>query len=82
MIQYLEKNKIATRMLFGGSLIRQPAYKDLNCRIIGGLENSEVVMNQAFWIGIYPGLTKRMLEYVIDMIGNFINDQQGNKRRN
>lgn len=63
-VRYLEEHKIATRLLFGGNLTRQPAYQDLNYRIAGDLESSDRVMNQTFWIGVYPGLTRDMLDYV------------------
>jgi len=65
LIDFLEGKKIATRLLFGGNLIRQPAYKDIKYRKVGDLKESDIVMNQTFWIGIYPGLTKEMLDYVI-----------------
>jgi CDP-4-dehydro-6-deoxyglucose reductase, E1 len=66
LMDFLNSKKIATRQLFGGNLIRQPAYQNIQRRVIGDLPNSERVMNQAFWIGVYPGLTRPMLEYVIE----------------
>jgi CDP-4-dehydro-6-deoxyglucose reductase, E1 len=71
LVQHLEKNLIATRLLFGGNLIRQPAYKDLNYRVIGNLNNTDRVMNNAFWIGLYPGLTEDMLKYTAATIHQF-----------
>jgi CDP-4-dehydro-6-deoxyglucose reductase, E1 len=71
LVQHLEKNKIATRLLFGGNLIRQPAYKDLNYRVVGDLHNTDRVMNNAFWIGLYPGLTEEMLKYTASIIHQF-----------
>jgi CDP-4-dehydro-6-deoxyglucose reductase, E1 len=71
LVQYLEKNLIATRLLFGGNLIRQPAYKDLNYRVIGDLCNTDRVMNNAFWIGLYPGLTEEMLKYTASIVHQF-----------
>ena len=65
VIAFLEDKKIASRALFGGNLTRQPAYKDAQYRTIGNLPNSDLVMNQLFWIGVYPGLTTQMLDYVI-----------------
>jgi CDP-6-deoxy-D-xylo-4-hexulose-3-dehydrase len=67
VVQYLEKHKIATRLLFGGNLVRQPAYRDVRYRVIGNLANSDFVMNQVFWIGVYPGLSSAMLEYVLEV---------------
>jgi CDP-6-deoxy-D-xylo-4-hexulose-3-dehydrase len=66
LIAFLEGKKIASRALFGGNLTRQPAYKDVRYRTIGSLPNSDLVMNQLFWIGVYPGLTTHMLDYVIE----------------
>ncbi len=66
LIRHLDRHKIGTRLLFGGNLTRQPAYKDLNYRIAGNLGNSDFVMNQVFWIGLHPGLNRPELEYVID----------------
>lgn len=63
---YLEEHKIATRLLFGGNLVRQPAYRDIPCRIAGDLKNADFVMNRVFWIGLYPGLSSRMLQYVVE----------------
>lgn len=70
VIKYLEKHKLATRLLFGGNLVRQPAFQDKNIqyRVIGDLKNSDFVMNQVFWIGVYPGLTQEQLIYVIDVM--------------
>jgi CDP-4-dehydro-6-deoxyglucose reductase, E1 len=67
VISYLEQHKIATRLLFGGNLIRQPAYRSLPRRVVGKLENSDFVMNNVFWIGLHPGLSQEMLEYVIEV---------------
>jgi CDP-6-deoxy-D-xylo-4-hexulose-3-dehydrase len=64
IVTFLEDHKIATRMLFGGNLLRQPAYKDILCRRIGPLVNTDKVMNGLFWIGVYPGLSAEMLEYM------------------
>ncbi len=71
IVNYLEQNKIATRMLFGGNLTKQPAYKNVKYRISGDLRNTNLVMNNLFWIGVYPGLTKPMLSYIEDTMDNF-----------
>ncbi len=68
LIDFLNGRKIGTRQLFGGNLVRQPAYAGLNYRVVGDLRNSDRVMNQAFWIGVYPGLTPAMLDYVLESI--------------
>jgi CDP-6-deoxy-D-xylo-4-hexulose-3-dehydrase len=71
IVKYLEENKIATRMLFGGNLIKQPAYKNVRYKIFGGLKNTNLVMNNLFWIGVYPGLTKPMLSYIEKTLNDF-----------
>jgi CDP-4-dehydro-6-deoxyglucose reductase, E1 len=71
LVQYLEKNKIATRMLFAGNLLKQPAYINKKHRIVGKLEKTNILMNNAFWIGVYPGINKEMREYVISIFDNF-----------
>jgi CDP-6-deoxy-D-xylo-4-hexulose-3-dehydrase len=64
LIRALESNKIATRLLFGGNLVRQPAYQDCQYRVAGDLRNSDFVMNNVFWVGVYPGLTSPMLDFL------------------
>jgi CDP-4-dehydro-6-deoxyglucose reductase, E1 len=76
IVNYLEKNNIASRMLFGGNLAKQPAYKDSNYRIAGGLKNTDFVMNNLFWIGVYPGLKKVHLSYIIGIFNDFIRQRE------
>jgi CDP-4-dehydro-6-deoxyglucose reductase, E1 len=71
LICFLEDRKIASRALFGGNLIRQPAYADVRYRVIGDLRNSDLVMNQLFWVGVYPGITSDMLNYVLEVFHRF-----------
>jgi CDP-6-deoxy-D-xylo-4-hexulose-3-dehydrase len=71
LVQHLEEKRIGSRLLFGGNLVRQPAYKGLNFRVIGDLSNTDYVMENAFWIGLYPGLTLEMLNYVLSVIHQF-----------
>jgi CDP-6-deoxy-D-xylo-4-hexulose-3-dehydrase len=71
IINYLEDKKIATRMLFGGNLLKQPAYKKMKYRVAGNLKNTDLVMNSLFWIGVYPGLTRSMLSYIEKTLYNF-----------
>ena len=72
IVQFLEQRKIATRLLFGGNLFRHPAYQNIPHRIVGQLTNTDLVMQQTFWIGVYPGLTETMLNYMIQSIHAFI----------
>lgn len=72
LVKFLEDKGIATRMLFAGNLIRQPAYIGKKFEVIGELKNSDTIMNRTFWIGVYPGLTDEMLNYTINCFGEFI----------
>lgn len=72
IVHYLEKQKIATRMLFGGNMIKQPAYSEIKYRISGTLENTDLVMKNLFWIGVYPGLEREMLEYILNSFDTLI----------
>ena len=67
-VRWLENHKIGTRLLFGGNLIRQPAYRSQPYRVIGELVRADEVMRRVFWIGVYPGLTISMLDYVCEML--------------
>jgi CDP-4-dehydro-6-deoxyglucose reductase, E1 len=71
LVRALESNKIATRLLFGGNLVRQPAYQGCQYRIATDLSNSDFVMNNVFWVGVYPGLTAPMLDFVAATIRGF-----------
>lgn len=72
LVKHLNDKKIGTRLLFGGNLLRQPAYQNIAHRQIGDLKNTDYVMKHLFWIGVYPGLTHAMLDYVADQIRTFI----------
>jgi CDP-6-deoxy-D-xylo-4-hexulose-3-dehydrase len=71
LAQHLEGRRIGTRLLFGGNLTRQPAYQDVPKRIIGDLKNSDFVMTSVVWIGLYPGLTPAMLDFVVETVHAF-----------
>ena len=68
IVRRLEGRKIATRLLFGGNLLRQPAYQNVLHRKIGNLENADFVMNRVFWIGVYPGLRREHIEYMVESL--------------
>ena len=72
IINFLESKKIATRLLFGGNLIKQPAYAGLPFRVVADLPNSDRIMSDTFWVGLYPGINEAMLEYVVDSFWEFV----------
>ena len=72
IVNYLEENKIATRMLFGGNLIKQPAYENIKYRIFDSLKNTDFVMNNLFWVGVYPGITKEKVNYIFKVFTGFL----------
>jgi CDP-6-deoxy-D-xylo-4-hexulose-3-dehydrase len=64
LTRHLDLCKIGTRLLFAGNLTRQPYFKDVDYRVVGNLDNTDVVMNQSLWVGIYPGLDEQQLDYI------------------
>lgn len=72
IVEYLEKNKIATRMLFGGNLTKQPAYENIKYRVSNSLKNTDLIMNNLFWIGVYPGINKEMIYYIKKCFKKFL----------
>ena len=72
LTRHLEANKIGTRLVFAGNLLRQPAYEGYEHRVVGDLKNTDFVMNRAFWIGVYPGLTKEMLDFIAKVMVEFV----------
>jgi CDP-6-deoxy-D-xylo-4-hexulose-3-dehydrase len=72
LLRHLDDKKIGTRLLFAGNLLKQPAYRNIEHRVIGDLKNSDLVMTNTFWLGVYPGLTDEMLSYVSEVIHDFV----------
>jgi CDP-6-deoxy-D-xylo-4-hexulose-3-dehydrase len=74
LLKHLNSKQIGTRLLFAGNLTRQPYMKNINFRVSGDLSNTDIIMNNTFWIGVHPGLTEEMIHYVCEEINLFIND--------
>lgn len=72
IVNFLQENRIETRSLFAGNLLKHPAYADIKHRIVGNLKNSNLIMDNGFWIGVYPGVGKRELSYVISKFDEFV----------
>ena len=72
LCQWLDSQGVGNRPVFGGNLLRQPAYQNIEARIIGGLKNSNIVHKRAFWIGCWPGLEDDQLEYAIEKIAEYV----------
>jgi len=71
LLRYLDQNKVGTRLLFAGNLTRQPYMIGRPYRVAGDLQNTDIVMNDTFWVGVYPGLDAPRLEYVAEKIEQF-----------
>ncbi|MGV8884447.1 MAG: lipopolysaccharide biosynthesis protein RfbH [Rhodoglobus sp.] len=72
LMRFLDERKIGTRLIFAGNLMKQPAYRDIDFRVVGDMSNTDIVMNRAFWVGTYPGLTEPMLDWIADSIIEFV----------
>ena len=73
MISYIESHGVQTRMLFAGNLIKHPCFDEMRkekegYRVVGSLQNTERIMQDTFWVGVYPGMTDEMMEYMIRVI--------------
>jgi CDP-4-dehydro-6-deoxyglucose reductase, E1 len=73
---HLNSRKIGTRLLFGGNLVRQPAYQNIKYRVAHDLSRTDYIMRSVFWLGIFPGLNEAMLDFVADTIGSFVDAQK------
>ncbi|MEG1571923.1 MAG: DegT/DnrJ/EryC1/StrS family aminotransferase, partial [Bacteroidales bacterium] len=81
LVSHLEKNNIQTRMLFAGNLIKHPCFDQMRnaqtgFRVVGDLKNTDQIMKDVFWIGVYPGMSKKMLDYMIEKIGEVCQNEK------
>ena len=81
LLTFYDASKIGSRLLFSGNLTRQPAYKDVPYRVSGSLVNTDIVMNQTFWLGIYPGITTKMMDFVAERTAVLIKNAVANAVR-
>ena len=72
LLRFLDSRKIGTRLLFAGNLTKQPAYRNVDFKIVGDLTNTDIVMTRTFWVGTYPGLTNEMLDFIAESIKEFM----------
>ena len=79
LTRHFDEKKIGTRLMFAGNLLRQPAYSGIECRVIGSMKNTDYVMNQVFWLGVFPGLTTEMLDYIAATAKDFVEHHSGLK---
>jgi CDP-6-deoxy-D-xylo-4-hexulose-3-dehydrase len=68
VVRHIEEHRIGTRLLFGGNLLRQPAYLGLPHRVVGSLDNADIITDRTFWVGVYPGLTDDKIDYMIEVL--------------
>ena len=73
LVNFLASKLIDTRPLFAGNIVRQPYFETISYRVVGRLQNTDLIMNNTFWIGVFPGLTQEMLQYVVEEFKNFFN---------
>ena len=76
IVNFLQGNKIETRALFAGNLLRHPAYSKIKKRVVGDLKNSDLIMDRGFWVGVFPGNDRLKLKYVVFKFGEFLQKYQ------
>ena len=74
MVKFLNEKRILTRLLFAGNLTRQPGYMVKKHRIVGTLDNTDKLMNDSFWLGVWPGLNDKHFNFMVESLKEFINN--------
>jgi CDP-6-deoxy-D-xylo-4-hexulose-3-dehydrase len=77
---FLEANRIETRGLFSGNLLRHPAFESIERRVVGDLSNTDIVMNNTFFVGVYPGIDDARMDYVIETFRRFMGGERASGR--
>ena len=76
IVRFLEANRVETRSLFAGNLLRHPAFQDIPHRIVGDLTNTDTVMNRTFFVGVYPGLDPARLDHMASVFDRFMRGER------
>jgi CDP-6-deoxy-D-xylo-4-hexulose-3-dehydrase len=75
LTRFLEEHRVETRNLFSGNLLRHPAFEQINCRVIGNLQNTDLIMNNSFFIGVFPGIGEKQLTKIENLFAQFMNEK-------
>ncbi len=74
-VKFLEEKNIETRMLFGGNILKQPGFCNIKCRVVGELKNTDIILNNTFFLGVYPGITEEKMDYIIKCVDGFFESE-------